>query len=126
MIGLGYKAALVLVLMALLPSVGSAASTEYKLDLGASLPKWAKKIEAHRYRSPWGWDGTKKWLDRTYGRAEYPRIRIVNKPGVKAFFLRNRYRRGNWSGLNVYRLESGEVRLFVVSKPTSTSKKSDK
>ncbi len=87
---------------------------EYKFDLGATLPRWAKRIGEHRYRSPWSWEGTNKWLDRTYGRWEYPRIRIINKPGIKAFHLRNRKRKGAWAGINVYQIASGEVRFYVV------------
>ncbi|MDF1565054.1 MAG: hypothetical protein P1V51_18590 [Deltaproteobacteria bacterium] len=86
------------------------------MDLGATLPKWVKKLEEHRYRSPWDWDATLKWLDRTYAKWEYPRIRIVNKPGIKAFHLKNRKKKADWDGINVYQLESGEVRFFVVER----------
>lgn len=98
-----------------------ALAAEYKKDLGAFLPRWAQKIGEHRYRSPWDWHQTMKWLGRTYG-AQFPRVRIINQPGIKAIFIDNRSNRG-WDGINIYETKEGEVRMFVVPAP---EKKPDK
>ena len=94
-------------------SPANALSSEYRHDLGAALPKYAAKIGEHRYRSPWNWDDTMRWLWKTYPVSRFPRIRIVNQPGIKAIHLRNRRDRG-WSGFNIYEINDGEVRFYVL------------
>ena len=94
-----------------------ARAAEYQTYLGATLPKWARKIGEHRFQSPWDWHTTIRWLNKTYtSRAEYPRIRIVNQPGVKAIHLKNARKRGGWEGMNVYQLADGRVRFYVLPK----------
>ena len=91
---------------------GPALATEYTKDLGALLPRWSKKIGEHRYRSPWDWEMTMRWLDKTYSRS-YPRIRIINQPGIKAIHLSHPSKRG-WDGINIYETKNGEVRMYVL------------
>ncbi len=95
-------------------------SAEYQTYLGATLPKWARKIGEHRFQSPWDWHTTIRWLNKTYAsRAEYPRIRIVNQPGVKAIHLKNARKRGGWEGMNIYQLQDGRVRFYVLPRRRS-------
>ncbi|RMG20362.1 MAG: hypothetical protein D6729_03040 [Deltaproteobacteria bacterium] len=97
-------------------------AAEYQIYLGATLPKWAKKIGEHRFRSPWDWHTTMRWVRKTYpNRVEYPRIRIVNQPGIKAIHLKNARRHGDWEGMNIYELEGGEVRIYVLPRQASNA-----
>lgn len=118
-----YIAASALGLAFLLPG---SARAEDKEHLGALIPKRAKKIGEDRFRSPWGWDSTKRWLDRNYKSWEYPRIRIINKPGIKAIHIRNgkkKKKKSKWSGINMYELRTGEVRFYVLERLEDEKKK---
>ena len=89
------------------------AQNEYLMHLGAKLPRAARKIGPDRFRSPWNWRETMKWVDKTYGRGSHPRVQIINQPGIKAIHLRNPSRK-EWVGMNIYQLASGQVRFFVL------------
>ncbi len=89
-------------------------SQNTRVHLGAHLPRWSVPIEENRFRSPWNWDQTTTWLNRNYNRRLFPRINIVNLPGIKAFHLANRSGRGEYAGINIYEMSNGEVRFYVL------------
>ena len=100
-----------LVAMALTPQLQA---QQGPTPLGAPLPQWSREIGEHRFRAPSNWSQTQTWFNRNYNARQFPRIRIVNQPGIKAIHLANRTGRGDWSGMNIYELENGEVRIFVL------------
>lgn len=91
------------------------AGGEFKVR-GAWLPGGSARIAEDRYRAPSGWEETLKFYKNTYPPAKYPRRSIVNQPSIKAVHIVNG-EGGDWEGLNVYELQGGEVRLFVLARP---------
>ncbi len=91
-------------------------SSNTKVHLGAHLPRWSVPIEENRFRSPWNWDQTTTWINRNYSRGQFPRIDIVNLPGIKAVHLANRSGRGQFTGINIYEMQDGQVRFYVLPK----------
>lgn len=116
---IAYTAALLTAFLVALTIGRPAHSQDTRVHLGAHLPRWAAPVEENRFRSPWNWDQTITWLNRNYNTRQYPRIRIVNLPGVKAIHIANRSGRGGFSGINVYEMRGGEVRFYVLPRTAS-------
>jgi hypothetical protein len=116
---LAYTAALLATLGLLLAPTRPAHSQDTRVHLGAHLPRWSAPVEENRFRSPWNWEQTITWVNRNYNRNQFPRIRVVNMPGVKAIHLANRTGRGDYSGINIYEMSNGEVRFYVLPRPES-------
>jgi hypothetical protein len=91
---------------------------------GVQLPPGSSKVGRGRFRSPSNWADTIRFFDRQY--TGYPRITIVNQPGLRAIHIPNRNKRSSWEGINIYELGS-ETRIFVltreIEKKTDRSKK---
>lgn len=99
------------------------ASNEPKVH-GLTLVPWSKKIDEDRYRSGRDWEGTLKFFqERFRGSSNVKWHREVNLPKVKLIHLQSLRDTWQWSGLNIYQLPNGEVRLYVLKRlPSSESK----
>ncbi len=80
---------------------------------GVQLPPGSSKVGRGRFRSPSNWADTIRFFDRQY--TGYPRITIVNQPGLRAIHIPNRNKRSSWEGINIYELGS-ETRIFVLTR----------
>lgn len=84
---------------------------------GLTLVPWSKKIDEDRYRSARDWKGTLKFFkERFRGSSHVKWHREVNLPKVKFVHLQSLREKWNWSGLNIYQLPNGEVRLYVLKR----------
>lgn len=61
------------------------------------------------------WQHTLKWFEKQYPQQQYPRIEIVNRPGLRAVHLKNTATAGGWEGLNLYE-HKGRVKIFVLQR----------
>lgn len=92
---------------------------------GLTLVPWSKKIEESRYRSARDWEGTLKFFrERFRGSPHVKWHREVNLPKVKFIHLQSLREKWKWSGLNIYQLPNGEVRLYVLQRSPSSSESS--
>jgi hypothetical protein len=109
----------VLVLALVLGPVAARAGGEFK-HRGVVLPGGSVKVGEDRFRMPWNWDQTHKFLKTTYPYDRFPRKFVVNQPSVKAVHIVNKNTKDEWEGLNVYEIqtETGrEVRLYILARP---------
>ena len=84
---------------------------------GLDLVPWSKKLEEGRYKSSRDWDGSLKFFrDQFRGWKGIRWHREVNLPTVKYVHIQNLNPKGRWSGVNIYQLPSGEVRMFVLKR----------
>lgn len=93
-------------------SVAGAAQAES--DLGAQIPSGVKKVADHRYQAPSDFASTLKYYRGVYPPENFPRIPIVNQPGVKATHIANPSPKpGGWEGINIYQTDDG-CRIYVL------------
>lgn len=84
---------------------------------GLELVPWSKKVEDARYQSGRDWEGTLKYFrDKFRGWKGIRWHREVNLPTVKYIHIQNLNAKARWSGVNVYQLPSGEVRMYVLKR----------
>lgn len=92
---------------------------------GLTLVPWSKKIGEDRYRSSRDWEGTLKYFRERYrGSSHVKWHREVNLPKVKFIHLQSLRDKWGWSGLNIYQLPNGEVRLYVLERLPAEADKS--
>jgi hypothetical protein len=84
---------------------------------GAQLPDGSRKVGEHRYRSPLGYEETKKYFRFAYPEATHPRRTIADQPNVRGFHIVTATGKG-FEGLNVYEAND-EVRIFIVPEQES-------
>ncbi len=82
---------------------------------GAQLPPGVTRLEPGRFDVGMSWQHALKWFDKQYPQAKYPRIEIVNRPGLRAVHLRNPDTAAKWEGLNLYE-HDGRVKVFVLER----------
>lgn len=111
------RAPLLLVLLfalAPLPALAQA-PTVYGLEL---VP-WSKKLEEDRYQSSRDWEGTLRYFrEKLRGWKGVRWHREVNLPTVKYVHIQNTNPKAKWSGINIYELPGGRVRMYVLKRIT--------
>lgn len=114
------------VLLALTCSLPALAESQPKVH-GLELVPWSKKIESGRYQSSRDWEGTLKYFrDKLRGWKGIRWHREVNLPTVKYIHIQNLNPKARWSGVNLYQLPSGEVRMYVLRRVRPDEKPDDK
>lgn len=94
------------------------AAGEFKAR-GFTLPPGAVRVDDDRYRLPQNWEQGLRWYRSVYPPAKFPRRVLVNQSGVRAIHLVNPRHTEEWEGVNFYEVGKGEVRVFVLARPTS-------
>lgn len=110
----GLKARAVVAAILLAAAVPAPALAADSGAYGAQLPPGATRLEPGRFEAGMSWQATLKWFDKQYPKAKYPRIEIVNRPGLRAVHLQNSAA-GEWEGLNLYEYK-GRVKIFVLER----------
>ena len=82
---------------------------------GAQLPPGATRVAPGRFDAPMSWPYALKWFDKQYPKSKYPRVEIVNRPGLRAVHLKNPDSAAKWDGLNLYE-HKGRVKIFVLQR----------
>lgn len=84
---------------------------------GVDLVPWSKKIEEDRYQSPRSWDKTIEYFYKYFrGWKSVRWHREVNLPTIKYVHIENTNEKGAWSGINIYELPNGKVRIYVLKR----------
>jgi hypothetical protein len=100
--------------------------------LGLEMPSYSKKLEETRYQSPRNFEKTVKFFkDYFRGWRGVVWHREVNLPSVKYVHIENKNEKAKWSGVNIYEMPGGKVRIFVLERiaadaPAADAAKSDK
>jgi hypothetical protein len=96
-------------------------------DLGVRLPGAARKLPVtagdelagHKFDCPRDFnDVVKHFRDEFKGRAQVRTGKEMSVAGTRYFHIDNLGDKGGWSGINVYQIRNGSVRITVLPKPT--------
>ena len=103
----------VLVFALLLAATAAVAAGEGFKARGFILPDGAVKIDDDRYRLPQPWDEAVKYYRRAYPPAKYPRHSLRSQTPIRAMHIDNPSGI-EWDGVNLYEINRGEVRLYIL------------
>lgn len=82
---------------------------------GLELMNAARKLSEGRFQSPRSYEHTLKFFrDKFRGWKNVKWSREVSLPTVKYVHIQNTNSTGSWSGVNIYQLKNGEVRVYVL------------
>ena len=106
-------------------TLGVATSASAAEVHGIELMPRAKELSAGRYESPRDYEHTLKFFrDKFRGWKDVRTFREVSLPTVKYVHIQNNSTNAAWSGINIYQLRSGQVRVYVLpSVPTTAAPK---
>jgi hypothetical protein len=91
-------------------------------ELGVRLPGGAKKVAEHRFEVQRDFDGTIKHFKDEFKGSKSVRIgRDGRVAGVRFLHIDNANDKSAWSGINVYQLKDGLVRVYVLPREPKTA-----
>jgi hypothetical protein len=94
-----------------------AATAKNEKVYGVEMPSWSKKVGEDRFQSPRNWEKTVKFFsDQFKGWKSIKWHREINLPSVKYVHIENTNKKGDWSGINLYELPNGKVRIYVLKR----------
>jgi hypothetical protein len=84
-------------------------------DLGVRLPASARKVGDHKYECARGFDDVEKYFREEYKSSRVIRVgREVVVGQTRYIHIDNQSGKGPWSGVNVYQIKNGAVRVTIL------------
>jgi hypothetical protein len=84
-------------------------------DLGVRLPAAARKVEEHKYTCSRDFNDTvKHFRDEFKGRGQVRQTKEMSVAGTRYLHIDNLSDKGGWSGINIYQIRNGAVRITVL------------